>query len=80
MKNLKDKSVLELYHGPTSAFKDMALCLLPGLITNACKVQGFDKEVLILTATSGDTGKAALAGFAGAPNTKIIVFLSLIHI
>lgn len=74
MKNLKDKSVLELYHGPTSAFKDMALCLLPGLITNACKVQGFDKEVLILTATSGDTGKAALAGFAGAPNTKIIVF------
>lgn len=75
--NLKNESVLELYHGPTSAFKDMALCLLPRLIAIACEKNGIDKEVLILTATSGDTGKAALAGFADAPQTKVMVFYPL---
>lgn len=67
-------SFLELYHGPTAAFKDMALSLLPYLMTSSIKQLSLDKEVVILTATSGDTGKAALAGFAGVPGTKIIVF------
>ena len=65
---------LELYHGPTIAFKDMALQLLPHLMTTAMKKKGVDKEIVILTATSGDTGKAALAGFADVPGTKIMVF------
>ena len=66
--------VLELYHGPTSAFKDMALCLLPHLVASAAKAVGQKEEVLVLTATSGDTGKAALAGFADAPHTRVMVF------
>jgi len=69
-----DASYLELYHGPTSAFKDMALCLLPRLVTAAGKLTGKETETVILTATSGDTGKAALAGFADVPGTRIIVF------
>ncbi len=65
---------LELYHGPTSAFKDMALCLLPHLIGAAKAKKGITKETVILTATSGDTGKAALAGFADVPGTRVVVF------
>ena len=55
-----DKYVLELYHGPTSAFKDVALSVLPRLIGAAAKAEGMEGDVVILTATSGDTGKAAL--------------------
>lgn len=66
--------VLELFRGPTSAFKDVALSMLPQLITQSRKQQGVTDEILILTATSGDTGKAALAGFQDVPGTKIIVF------
>lgn len=65
---------LELFHGKTIAFKDMALSILPHLLTTAAKKNKSDKEIVILTATSGDTGKAALAGFAGVPGTRIIVF------
>lgn len=65
---------LELFHGATIAFKDMALSILPHLMTTAAKKNNADKEIVILTATSGDTGKAALAGFADVPGTKIIVF------
>lgn len=65
---------LELFHGKTIAFKDMALSILPYLMTTAAKKQGLNKEIVILTATSGDTGKAALAGFCDVPGTKIIVF------
>ena len=74
LKALDKEYVLELYHGPTSAFKDMALCLLPRLIAASCAKNGIENDILILTATSGDTGKAALAGFADAPHTKVIVF------
>ena len=66
--------VLELYHGPTSAFKDVALSVLPRLIGAAARAEGMTGDVVILTATSGDTGKAALAGFADAPGTAITVF------
>lgn len=69
-----DAHVLELYHGPTSAFKDMALCLLPRLIAASSQACGVKEDVLVLTATSGDTGKAALAGFADAPHTRVMVF------
>ncbi|MBR2846530.1 MAG: threonine synthase, partial [Clostridia bacterium] len=69
-----DEYILELWHGPTCAFKDMALQILPHLLTTAMKKTGVDKEVVILVATSGDTGKAALEGFADVPGTKIIVF------
>ena len=65
---------LELFHGPTIAFKDMALSILPYLMTTAAKKNGLDKEIVILTATSGDTGKAALAGFADVPGTRIMVY------
>ncbi|MBU3144459.1 threonine synthase [Clostridium sp. CF012] len=65
---------LELYHGPTLAFKDMALSILPHLLKIAVKKLNNDKEMVILTATSGDTGKAALEGFANVSGTKIIVF------
>jgi len=65
---------LELFHGPTIAFKDMALSILPHLMTTAAKKNKVKEEIVILTATSGDTGKAALAGFADVPGTKIIVF------
>ena len=67
-------SVLELFRGPTSAFKDVALSMLPQLLTAAMKQCGAEKEIMILTATSGDTGKAALAGFADVPGVKICVF------
>lgn len=69
-----DRYVLELFRGPTSAFKDFALSLLPRLITSAKTVCGVDDEIVILTATSGDTGKAALEGFHDVPGTRIIVF------
>ena len=69
-----DFYVLELFHGPTSAFKDVALCMLPQLLTAARKVKGAEKDVLILTATSGDTGKAALEGFKDVEGIKICVF------
>ena len=66
--------LLELYHGPTSAFKDMALTILPQFLTTAYKSKGSDSKVYILTATSGDTGKAALSGFRDVPNVFITVF------
>jgi threonine synthase len=65
---------LELFHGSTIAFKDMALSILPHLMTTAAKKNRIKNEIVILTATSGDTGKAALAGFAGVEGTRIIVF------
>ena len=65
---------LELFHGATIAFKDMALSILPHLMTTAAKKNDVKNEIVILTATSGDTGKAAMAGFADVPGTKIIVF------
>ena len=64
---------LELFHGKTIAFKDMALSILPYLMTTSAKKNGVTNEIVILTATSGDTGKAALAGFADVPGTSIIV-------
>ena len=65
---------LELFHGATIAFKDMALSILPHLLTTSAKKNNRKEEIVILTATSGDTGKAALAGFANVPGTRIIVF------
>ncbi len=65
---------LELFHGATIAFKDMALSILPHLLITAARKNHITREIVILTATSGDTGKAALAGFAGVEGTKIIVF------
>ncbi|HEM5490209.1 TPA: threonine synthase [Streptococcus suis] len=65
---------LELFRGSTIAFKDMALSILPYLMTTAAKKHGLENEIVILTATSGDTGKAAMAGFANVPGTQIIVF------
>lgn len=65
---------LELFHGATIAFKDMALSILPHLLITSAKKNNVKNEIVILTATSGDTGKAALAGFAGVKGTKIIVF------
>lgn len=69
-----DAYYLELYHGATIAFKDMALSILPHLLTTSAKKNAVKNDIVILTATSGDTGKAALAGFAGVEGTKIIVF------
>ena len=66
--------ILELWHGPTCAFKDVALQLLPHLMTASVKKTGINKKICILTATSGDTGKAALEGFKDLPGTEIIVF------
>lgn len=66
--------ILELFRGPTSAFKDVALSMLPRLMTAAKGKCGFTDEIMILTATSGDTGKAAMEGFCNVPGTKIIVF------
>lgn len=65
---------LELFHGATIAFKDMALSILPHLLTTSAKKNNVKDEIVILTATSGDTGKAALAGFADVPGTRIVVF------
>lgn len=67
-------SVLELWHGPTAAFKDMALQLMPLLFARALNILGVKQEIVILVATSGDTGKAALEGFKGIPGMKIICF------
>ena len=67
-------SMLELFRGPTSAFKDVALSMLPQLLTAAKAVKGQEKDILILTATSGDTGKAALEGFRDVPGIRICVF------
>ncbi|MBO4636722.1 MAG: threonine synthase [Clostridiales bacterium] len=66
--------ILELWHGPTAAFKDVALQLLPHLMTASIRKTGESKKICILTATSGDTGKAALEGFKDLPGTEIIVF------
>ena len=66
--------MLELWHGPTCAFKDMALTLLPYLLRKGCDICGIKEEILILVATSGDTGKAALEGFKDAAGVKIMVF------
>lgn len=69
-----DNYILELFHGPTSAFKDVALSMLPQLITAAKSQEAKTEEIVILTATSGDTGKAALEGFRDVEGTRIIVF------
>ena len=74
LKKSGDAWYLELFHGPTIAFKDMALSILPHLMTTAAVKNGSGKEIVILTATSGDTGKAALEGFAGVKGTRIMVF------
>ena len=68
------KFLLELWHGPTCAFKDMALQILPYFLTVSLKKAAPGKEAVILTATSGDTGKAALEGFKNVPGTRILVF------
>jgi len=70
----ENTNILELWHGPTCAFKDMALQMLPYLLTASMKKNGEDKTVCILVATSGDTGKAALEGFCDVDHTKILVF------
>lgn len=74
VKKVGDEYFLELFHGKTIAFKDMALSILPYLLTTAMKKNNIQEDVVILTATSGDTGKAALAGFADVEGTGIIVF------
>ena len=71
---MEDAYYLELFHGATIAFKDMALSILPHRLTTSAKKNQVKNEIVILTATSGDTGKAALAGFADVEGTKIIVF------
>ena len=73
LKTLGDVSFLELYHGPTMAFKDMALTILPHLLVASKKINGNNKKTLILTATSGDTGGAALSGFKDLSDVKIVV-------
>ncbi len=70
----QSRYILELWHGPTCAFKDIALQILPHLLTTSAKKTGMDKEIVILVATSGDTGKAALEGFRDVEGTKIVVF------
>lgn len=74
LRTVGDMQILELWHGPTSAFKDMALQILPRLLSLALATEKNAKDVLILVATSGDTGKAALAGFQDVPHIKILVF------
>ena len=69
-----DSTVLELFRGPTSAFKDVALSMLPQLLTVAKREKGVAEDIMILTATSGDTGKAALVGFRDVPGVRICVF------
>ncbi|MDE7214794.1 MAG: threonine synthase, partial [Clostridia bacterium] len=66
--------MLELWHGPTCAFKDMALTVLPYLLKKGCEICGIKEDVLVLVATSGDTGKAALEGFKDAKGVKVMVF------
>ena len=70
----QDAYYLELFHGATIAFKDMALSILPHLLITAARKNQVSNDIVILTATSGDTGKAALAGFADVEGTKIVVF------
>lgn len=74
LKEAEGAYFLELFHGPTIAFKDMALSILPHLLITSARKNNVKNDIVILTATSGDTGKAALAGFAGVEGTKIIVF------
>ncbi len=74
LSEIGDVFFLELFHGPTLAFKDMALSILPHLLKSAMDIENTPKDIVILTATSGDTGKAALEGFANVENIKIIVF------
>ena len=74
LKKVGDRYVLELFHGPTCAFKDVALSALPVLMSAAMKSSGRREDLLILTATSGDTGKAAMEGFKDVPGTRILVF------
>ena len=74
VKQVGDKYMLELFHGPTAAFKDVALSILPRLMSCAMEKEGKEEEILILTATSGDTGSAALTGFCDVPGIRIIVF------
>ncbi|NLY09946.1 MAG: threonine synthase [Tissierellia bacterium] len=68
------RSFLELYHGPTASFKDMALTLLPEILKESYKIEDKNERILVLTATSGDTGSAAMEGFSGVDNTDIVVF------
>ena len=74
VKPVGDMHVLELFHGPTAAFKDVALSVLPQLMSCALKKSDIQEEIMILTATSGDTGSAALTGFADVPGIRIVVF------
>ncbi|HLS54336.1 MAG TPA: threonine synthase, partial [Tissierellaceae bacterium] len=74
IRRTKQVNFLELYHGPTLAFKDMALALLPHLLKASKDLENIKEDIIILTATSGDTGKAALEGFANVEGVKIIVF------
>lgn len=74
LRKVEDLYYLELFHGATIAFKDMALSILPHLMTASARKNGVKNEIVILTATSGDTGKAALAGFADVEGTRIVVF------
>ena len=74
VKQVGDMHVLELFHGPTAAFKDVALSVLPQLMSCALKNSAQKEEIMILTATSGDTGSAALTGFADVPGIRIVVF------
>ncbi|MBQ3496896.1 MAG: threonine synthase [Oscillospiraceae bacterium] len=74
LQSVGDRYVLELFHGPTSAFKDVALSILPQFMTQARSQRGEGGETMILTATSGDTGKAAMEGFCDVDGTRIIVF------
>ncbi len=74
VKKVDKQSILELFHGPTLAFKDMALSILPYFMVEAKKIKNVNEKTIILTATSGDTGKAALEGFKDVPGIEIIVF------
>ena len=74
LRSVGDMHVLELFHGPTAAFKDVALSILPQLMGCALQKTGAQNEIMILTATSGDTGSAALTGFADVPGIRILVF------
>ncbi|MCL2817257.1 MAG: threonine synthase [Clostridiales bacterium] len=74
VRKVGERFMLELWHGPTLAFKDMALQIMPRLLTAAARKCGLRRELLILVATSGDTGKAALEGFKDVPGTRVLVF------
>ena len=77
LKKINGKFIVELYHGPTLAFKDMALSILPNLLKFSKAKNNINEKTVILTATSGDTGKAALEGFANIENLDIIVFFPM---